>query len=520
MAILNRLKNSKAGRNFGASIFAFVTRMISGLVSIPIAVHYFSKEELGLWASVSAMVGYLMWMDLGVGDATGRKLANAVVAEDPEQINIWWTATQMALWALGGLTVLVGLCIAPFFTYLFNVPPALTHDAWVLFIGIVLCVGLNFPLRGAPGLLTAQERFHWVPIGQAFAPWIQIGVFVCMLWAGHGLSAYIYGNAAAQLFSFIYFRVLIASSAIRPRYVRKGVTKAHFRELFGFSLNLAVIGLKTSFIGSLPVLVLARMAGIGAIPIYTISSRVPGIFRSLSGRVNHSFLPELINLHVAGRHELFLAKYRRSMLLASSVALLGAAAILLINRSLVTVLAGPDFYAGDQITVWFSLFLVIVTVTSGLESLLKISGNMGKSIPLALASVLIMLVAAPLGFKFFGMAGLAAVFAFQPISYGIYGLVRGARNCGYSLSGFTSLLTVAGVLPAASVICVGSFMDSSHPLGDSLLLFGKTVLLPSVSQIVCSGILVGIAGLLAWLGVASRNERSAVTHMKKIVLES
>lgn len=494
--------------------------MISGLVSIPIAVHYLSKAELGLWASVSAMVGYLMWMDLGVGDSTGRKLADAVVAKDPEQINIWWSATQMALWTLGGLTVVIGLCITPFFTYLFNVPPDLTHDAWVLFIGIVLCVAFNFPLRGAPGLLTAQERFHWVPIGQTIAPWIQIGVFLIMLRAGSGINAYIYGNAAAQLFSFVYFRALIATSTIRPRYVRKGVTKAHFKELFGFSLNIAVIGFKDSFLSSLPILVLARMAGLGEVPIYTISGRISGMIRSLSGRVTHSFLPELINLHVAGRHRLFLGKYRRSLLLASSVALLGAAAVLLVNRSLVTVLAGPGFYAGDQVTAWLSVFLVIVTVSSALQALLKISGNMGKSIPLALVSVLIMLIAAPLGFKFFGMAGLAAVFAFQPIIYGIYGLVRGVRNCGYDLSSFIKWSTAAGLVPAAAVIGVGCFMDSSHPLGDPFLLFGKTVLLPSLSQIVCAGILVGTAGLLAWMGVAGRKENSTEAHAEEIPVES
>jgi O-antigen/teichoic acid export membrane protein len=501
MRIFKRLRNSKAGRNFGASIFAFFSRMAFGLLSIPIAVYYLTKEELGLWAAVTTMVGYLMWMDMGVGNATGRKITDAVVAKDPVQINIWWTATQMSLWALGGLTMIIGLGLTPAFTLLFKVPPSLTNDAWVLFIGTILCSAVNFPLRGVPGLLTAQERFHWVPIVQGVAPWIQLVVFFLMLRAGHGLNAYIYGTAAAQAFAFVSYRVLIATSPIRPRYVREGVTKAHFKELFSFSINIAFIGFKDTFLGSLPVLILARMSGLQYIPIYSISGRVSGMFRSLSTRVNHSFLPELINLHVAEKHQTFFVKYRRSLILTAAISLFGAGVVMLVNRSVVTILSGPEFYAGDWATAWFSLFLVVVTISSVFQALLQISGDMGKSIPFSIVTMVIMLIAAPAGFKFFGMAGLAAAFAFQPILYGVYGLIRGARNCQYELKEFMNLGMLAAVISIAAVIVVGCFMDSSHPLGDSVMLFGKAILLPSLSQIVSSSILFAIASVFGWMGL-------------------
>jgi O-antigen/teichoic acid export membrane protein len=509
MLSLRRLRHSKAGRNFGASILAFVSSSAFGLLSIPVAVHYMSKEELGLWAAVNTVVAYLMWMDLGVGSATGRKIADAVVAEDPKQINVWWTATQMALWSLGGITFLIGICITPAFPYLFNVPAHLSQDAWILLLGTLLCSAVNFPLRGVPGLLTAQERFHWVPICQSVAPWIQLGVFFFMLRAGYGLQSYVFGAAAAQIFSFIYYRVLISTSKIRPRYDREGISRSHFKELFGFSLNLAVIGFKDTFLSTLPVIILARTAGLQAVPVYTISGRSAGLVRSLSMRVNHAFLPELINLHVAGKHETFLMKYRRSLLLATAVGLAGASAVLLVNRSIVTLLAGPEFYAGDMVTAWFSLMLVVATISSVYQVLLQISGNMGKSIPFAIANVVIVLFSAPVAFRFFGMAGLAAVFAMQPILYGIYGLLRGARNCGYAMKEFINLGMAAAIVSIASVIVIGCFMDSSHPLGHSFLLFGKSVLLPSLSQMICSGLLMGISGICAWLG--TRRSKPAAT---------
>lgn len=501
MRIFKRLKHSKASRNFAASMFSFVSTSAFGLLSIPVAVHYLSKEEIGLWASVNAMVSYLMWMDLGVGNSTGRKIANAVVARDPAQINIWWTATQMALWALGGITLILGFCLLPAFTLLFNVPETLKHDAWVLLAGCVFCAAVNFPLRGVPGLLTAQERFHWVPICQGIAPWVQLGVFFGMLRAGYGLTSYVFGAAASQLFSFIYYRVLIATSAIRPRYDRRGVTKSHFKELFGFSLNVAVVGFKDTFLSTLPVLILARTAGLHAVPVYSISNRVSGMLRSLAVRVNHAFQPELINLHVARDHRQFMIKHRRSVMLAGAIALGGGGVVLLLNRTVVTLLAGPEFYAGDMVTAWFSLIVVVGTIASSYQALLHISGNMGKTIPFSVANVLIVLLAASLANRQFGMVGLAAVFALQPILYGIYGLLRGARNCGYNIRNFMNLGMVTAIVAVASVVVVGCFVDSEKPLGDSARIFGKIVLLPSISQTVCSGLLMLIAGGIAMIGI-------------------
>jgi O-antigen/teichoic acid export membrane protein len=281
----------------------------------------------------------------------------------------------------------------------------------------------------------------------------------------------------------------------------KRVSMSHFRELFGFSINLAIIGLKDTFLGTLPVLILARSAGLHEVPIYTITNRVSGMMRSLAIRVNHSFLPELTNLHITRKNQIFLLKFRRSLILASAVALAAAAIVLLLNHSVVVMIAGSDFYAGDKVTGWFSLMLVVGTISSVYQALLHISGNMGKSIPFAIVNVLIMVVMAPISYKLYGMVGLAAVFAFQPILYGIYGLVRGARNCSYALKDFMNFGMIASVISIAAVIGIGCFMDSSHPLGSSYLFFGKSFLLPSLSQIICSGILLCISMIFIWFGV-------------------
>lgn len=483
-------------------MFSFVSTSVFGLVSIPVAVHYLSREEIGLWASVNAMVSYLMWMDLGVGNSTGRKMADAVVAGDPEQINTWWTATQLSLWVLGGMTVLIGFCLLPLFGLIFNIPSDLKGNANILLIGVVICGAVNFPLRGVPGLLAAQERFHWVPICQGIAPWVQLIVFYTALKNGTGIVSYVYATAAMQLFSFMFYRGLVRFSHIRPRYNKKGVSKKHIKELFGFSLGVAVVGLKEAFLNTLPVIILARTTGLQSVPVWAFSNRLPGMMRSLATRINHAYLPEMINLHVAGRHEFFLLKFKRSILFTSAVSLFSAGFVLLANKSIVTILAGDEFYAGDDTTMWFATLLVAGTLSAVCQGLLQISGNMGKSVAFSIFNVLIVGTAAVVANIIFGMSGLAAVFALQPVLYGAYGFLRGAKNCGYSIAKFFDFSMWVALASIASAIAVGCLVDSGRPIHESILFFGKTVIMPSTSQIIGALALVGFGGIVGWIGVS------------------
>ena len=109
MHFLKRIRSSGAARIAAASYFSFASLAASTFVSIPVAVYYLDRAEIGLWAVVNQVVGYLLWMDLGVGQATGRKMTDAVVNRDAQELNRWWSATRFVLLVQAGLVLLIGL---------------------------------------------------------------------------------------------------------------------------------------------------------------------------------------------------------------------------------------------------------------------------------------------------------------------------------------------------------------------------------------------------------------------------
>lgn len=72
---LKSLLQKPASKNAAASYLAFASSALWGLASIPLAVTYLKPEQIGLWAIVNALLGYLAWADLGIGPAIGRIMA-------------------------------------------------------------------------------------------------------------------------------------------------------------------------------------------------------------------------------------------------------------------------------------------------------------------------------------------------------------------------------------------------------------------------------------------------------------
>lgn len=497
MFLFQRLKRSRVARNAAASYFAFFSAAACGLLSIPVAVAYLDKEQIGLWAVVNSILSYLIWMDLGVGTATGRKMADAISTRDKEEIDKWWTTTICALTLQGIILGLVGLACIPVFITVFNINSTMRSQGVELIVGAVLLTALTMPLRGVPGLLTAQQRFHWIPLSQGVTPWLQLVVFSLMLHGGWGIRSYLFSMATAQLCTWIYFLILIRTSEQVPRWNREGLDSSRFKSLFGFSLNISFLAIIEAILTSLPTLLLSRFAGLSSVPLYTFTGKAAALVTSLVRRTYHAFYPQMLRLHVDGKKEEFRRKHDIIGRLMLAIGLASASGVLLLNRTIVELLAGADFYAGGMATAWMALG-VIVTPLSGLfESLVQFSGHMGKSSVVAVVKLVAGVGAAWAAYQGFGITGIAAVFSLLPLIYATYGYFRGARRCGYQPGELSARVARMAVTVGGLFLLVGWIASRASTAPAHVTLAGRQLALPDP---VTAASVAGLFALASWIG--------------------
>ena len=497
MVSLQRLLRSRVARNAAASYFSFVSTAACGLLSIPVAVAYLDKEQIGLWAVVNSILSYLIWIDLGIGSATGRKMADAISAKDQQEIDKWWTATRAALVLQGVILGIIGLAGIPLFLGLFNIGDPMRGQAVELLAGAVFLTALSMPLRGVPGLLTAQQRFHWIPLSQGFIPWLQLLVFFLLLRNGWGIRSYLFSMAAVQIFTWLYFIMLVRTGEQVPRWNRQGLEKSRFKSLFGFSLNISFFAIVEAILTSLPALLLSRFAGLSAVPLYTFTSKAAVLVTSLVRRTYHAFYPQMLRLHVDEKKEEFRRKHDIIGRLMLAIGLASASGVLLLNRTIVELLAGADFYAGGMATAWMALGVIVTPLCGLFESLVQFSGHMGKSSVVVVVKLVAGVGAAWAAYQGFGITGIAAVFALLPLIYATYGYFRGARRCGYQPGELSARVARMAVTVGGLFLLVGWIASRASTAPAHVTLAGRQLALPDPAT---AAAVAGLLAIAAWIG--------------------
>ena len=494
MISLKRLQQSRAARNAAASYLAFVSTSLCGLISVPIAVAYLNKSEMGLWTIVFMVVGYLLWLDFGIGNASGRMIADAMANHDATEINRWWTLSIGVLSLLGLLMIVVALGLSPFLCGLLNIPAEQSGDALWLFLGTAIVSALGMPFRAYPGLLVAQERFHWVPLVQAMMPWTQLFTFWLLLHSGFGIRSYFPALMLSQVFGWGVWLWQVHGKGLHIKVDFSGWTKSRFHELFNYSGSLAVTGITGSLIQSLPALLLARLGGLPLVPVYNLSNRGPGMVDSLAQRTMHSFYPNLQKLYVTGERARFFGKFREVNQLSVWVSLIGSGAILAGNRSLICWLAKADFYAGHWTNVAFACAVVTMPFVAGISTLLQYSGRMGKAALFSAVELPIGIVTCWLGYRFAELPGLAASFALLPLLVrGPYALYVGPVHCGFTTWSLCGNAIVSLTCVLLVVICSGLWTGLSTQAPVPIEFMGRMTFLPT-SREFTMGILLSITG--------------------------
>ena len=194
-----------------------------------------------------------------------------------------------------------------------------------------------------------------------------------------------------------------------------------------------------------------------------------------------------MRLYVDGFHDDFSRKFQQTGQLTLSVSMMGAGLVLVANRPLVELLAGPGFYAGRAAVTWFAVAVLMLPFASLFSALRQISGTMGMTAAFAFLKLGVGVVLAVPMFRIFGMAGLAATFALVPLIDAAYGCVTGARNCGFDPWRLSGRLIITATAHSALIVAAGYLIASFPGEGPLIVLFGKPTHLPGWVEVVVGG---------------------------------
>ena len=378
------------------------------------AVRFLDKEQLGLWNVVAQVVGYLVWLDLGVSTMTGRILAEPIQHGNQEDIDRTWSSILVILGIQAVGIVTLGIAGTSSFIGFFDVPPNLRSDAIFLFMGMVLNTAIGLPLRAAPGIFLCQDRLYLSMLIQGVMPWVNLLAFWLMLVAGHGIRSFVISSAVVTVSQFLCQRWLLQSDGHRLTFRPQLVSVNSVRPILGFSSAMMLWSVAPAAIASIPAVVIGRQIGLENVSIYNVTSRVPAMMASIGMRTFHSFYPRIQRHFVSGDQVRFTSLFRLATWLAVWITGILLTVSVAMNSTVVNVLARADFYGGNLLSILMATGLLMVSIGDQLGSLFYCAGKARMVSPVLALEVVATFAAAAFLCHRHGLPGVAVAVAFMP----------------------------------------------------------------------------------------------------------
>ncbi len=141
----------------------FLLRGVSVAISfvlVPLTLSYLSPAKYGLWMTLSSILSWVMWLDVGLGNGLRNRFAEALAHDDRALARSYVSTTYLFVGLIGIVLFLVFVLLQPFvsWTGILNAPADMERELTNLAYIVVLffCIRLVVGLIGT--ILTADQQ--------------------------------------------------------------------------------------------------------------------------------------------------------------------------------------------------------------------------------------------------------------------------------------------------------------------------------------------------------------------------
>ncbi len=333
---MSRLK--KFTRSLLSGYLMLGANILYTLASVPIALHYLSKAEFGLWALVSSLSGYIALIDLGMAGSVSRILIDH---KDDRQTGAYGGIVKTgALVGLvqGMLILATGIGLSTLAGSLLNVPGELRPEFVWLMIGQATVLGLAFATKIFSHLLLAHQRQDVSNHGASVFFFAGLAV----MWAGFAGGLGIYAFLLSQVVGTLGSIAVNATGCLRLGLLPRGcewgrMTWARFRELFAFSNDIFLYSLGSQLINASQTILLTGILGLETAAVWNIGTRVYQLLTQIIFRIFDYSAPALAEMMVRGEKARLAARFKQIVIFSLSAAVAAGSVFALCNSAFVAL---------------------------------------------------------------------------------------------------------------------------------------------------------------------------------------
>ena len=211
------------------------------LFLVPVTIHYVNPTRYGIWLTLSSIVGWFSFFDIGLGNGLRNKFAEAVAGGKPELARTYVSTTYAILTIIIAIVLLIFFCINPFLNWakILNTPADMVGELRLLALIIFGFFCIQFVLQLITTIITANQQPAKASVFGFLGNLLSLGIIYVLTKTTSGNLIYL-----GTVFSVTPVVVLIASSLWFYSHKYKQYAPSIKFVKFHFARDLMSLGIK------------------------------------------------------------------------------------------------------------------------------------------------------------------------------------------------------------------------------------------------------------------------------------
>ena len=153
-------RSLQAKKNILASFVIKGFSILIGLLLVPMTINYVNPTRYGIWITLSSIIGWFGFFDIGFGNGLRNKFAEAMAKGEKELARTYVSTTYAILSMITVIIMVLFLLINPFLNWakILNSSPDMAAELSVLALIVFTFFCIQFVLRLITTILTADQK--------------------------------------------------------------------------------------------------------------------------------------------------------------------------------------------------------------------------------------------------------------------------------------------------------------------------------------------------------------------------
>ncbi|WP_114751711.1 oligosaccharide flippase family protein [Pleomorphovibrio marinus] len=349
-------RSVKAKKNILASFLIKGTSILISLMLVPMTINYVDSTRYGIWITLSSLIAWFSFFDIGFGHGLRNKLAESIAKNQFALAKKYVSTTYAILSAIIGIVLILFFLINPFLEWstLLNTPPELSGQLSVLVLFVFTFFCLEFVLKLLTTILTANQEPAKGSLFNLLASCLSLIVIFTLTKTTSG--SLIYLGIALSASPVI---ILLASSiylyggkykAFAPNI--KSIDFSLSRDLMGLGIKFFILQIGAIILFSTNNIIITQLFGPEQVTPYNIALKLFSVVTMGFGIVATPLWSAFTDAYV--KNEIEWIKGTIKKLKMVWLAFLLASIVLLFLSPILY-----DLWIGDKVKIPFSLSLVM-----------------------------------------------------------------------------------------------------------------------------------------------------------------